>query len=51
MDCQRALAYGNARGAAKNTIHGDMPSLDKEEIDNIIEDHNQTNGYVSEMKR
>jgi 2-dehydro-3-deoxygluconokinase len=51
MDCQKALIYGNARSAVKNTIHGDMPSLDKEEIDNIIADHNQTNGYVSEMKR
>ena len=50
MDCQKALVYGNARSAAKNTVPGDMPSLDKDEIDNIIEDHNQT-GYVSEMKR
>ncbi len=51
MDCQRALAYGNARSAGKNTIPGDMPSMDKGEIDNLIEDHNQADGYVSEMKR
>lgn len=51
MDCQRALAYGNARSAGKNTIPGDMPSMDKEEIDNLIIDHNQKGGYVSEMKR
>lgn len=51
MDCQAALAYGNARSAGKNTIPGDMPSMDKEEIDNLIADHNHTGGYVSEMKR
>ena len=50
MDCQKALAYGNACSAAKNTVPGDMPSLDKDEIDNIIADHNTT-GYISEMKR
>ncbi len=50
MDCQKALIYGNARSATKNTIPGDMPSMDKAEIDGIIEDHN-ANGYVSEMKR
>ena len=51
MDCGRALAYGNARSAGKNTIPGDMPSMDKEEIDNLIADHNHKGGYVSEMKR
>lgn len=51
MDCQKALAYGNARGAGKNTIPGDMPSMDKDEIDSIIADHNNKNGYISEMKR
>ena len=51
MDCQRALAYGNARSAGKNTIPGDMPSMDKAEIDNIIADHNATGGYMSEMQR
>lgn len=51
MDCQKALAYGNARSAGKNTVPGDMPSMDLEEIDNLIADHNHTGGYVSEMKR
>lgn len=51
MDCRKALAYGNACSAAKNTIPGDMPSMDKGEIDNIIEDHNHKGEYVSEMKR
>ena len=51
MDCQRALAYGNARSAGKNTIPGDMPSMDKNEIDNLIADHNDKSGYKSEMKR
>ncbi len=50
MDCQKALVYGNARSAAKNTIPGDMPSLDKDEVDSIIADHNNK-GYISEMKR
>lgn len=50
MDCKSALAYGNACSAAKNTVPGDMPSLDKDEIDGIIADHNTT-GFISEMKR
>jgi 2-dehydro-3-deoxygluconokinase len=49
-DCQKALEYGNASSAAKNTIPGDMPSLNQEEIEDIIADHKNT-GYHSEMKR
>ena len=48
--CASALRYGNASSAAKNTIPGDMPSLDREEIENIIHDH-ETVGYHSEMNR
>ena len=48
--CENALRYGNAYSAAKNTIPGDMPSLNCEEIENIIKDHN-TVGYHSEMNR
>ena len=48
--CEKALVYGNACSAAKCTICGDMPSLNLEEIDNIIKDHN-TIGYHSEMNR
>ena len=43
-----AMEY--ASSAAKNTIPGDMPSLDREEIENIIHDH-ETVGYHSEMNR
>ena len=48
--CENALKYGNAYSAAKNTIPGDMPSLNRDEIENIIRDHN-TMGYHSEMNR
>ncbi len=51
MDCNKALMYGNACSAVKNTIPGDMPSLDKKEIDNIIADHHMESGYQSEMNR
>ncbi len=46
---QRALEYGNAVSALKNTIPGDVLCTDLEEIDGIIEEHHT--GYVSEMKR
>ncbi|MFV0361706.1 MAG: sugar kinase [Suipraeoptans sp.] len=50
MNCRKALEYGNATGAVKNTIPGDMPSSDKDEIERIIADHNNM-GYQSEMSR
>ena len=50
LDCERALRYGNATGAVKNTIPGDMPSSDLKEIERIIEDHHNS-GYQSEMTR
>lgn len=49
-NCKRALQYGNARSAAKNTIPGDLPSLNLDEINDIIEEHGNE-GYHSEMKR
>lgn len=49
-DCEKALKYGNASSAVKNTIPGDMPSLTCTEIQDIIDDHENT-GYHSEMKR
>lgn len=49
-DCQKALEYGNAYSAVKNTILGDLPSSDKKEIDRIIEAH-QSTGLKSEMNR
>jgi len=50
QDCQKALEYGNAASAVKNTVLGDLPSSDKKEIDRIIEAH-QSTGYQSEMNR
>jgi 2-dehydro-3-deoxygluconokinase len=47
---QRAVEFGNAQAAVKNTIPGDMPGSDLEEIQSVIEDHHNT-GYQSEMKR
>jgi 2-dehydro-3-deoxygluconokinase len=49
-DCQKALEYGNAASAVKNTILGDLPSTDKKEIDRIIDGHKNI-GYQSEMNR
>ncbi|WP_426348140.1 sugar kinase [Alloiococcus sp. CFN-8] len=39
FDCRKALEYGNATGAVKNTIPGDLPSSDLREIDTIIKVH------------
>lgn len=49
-DCQKAVAFGNATAAVKNTIPGDLPSSNLEEIETIIKAHNQT-GPQSEMAR
>lgn len=49
-NCEKAVVYGNATSATKNTIPGDLPSLNLEEIDEIIEGH-KLDGYGSEMKR
>ncbi len=49
-DCQKAIEYGNAACAVKNTVLGDLPSTDKKEMDKIIEGHKGT-GYQSEMNR
>ncbi len=48
--CASALRYGNASSADQEYYPGDMPSLDREEIENIIHDH-ETVGYHSEMNR
>ncbi|MGL6200609.1 MAG: sugar kinase [Lachnospiraceae bacterium] len=50
MDCGKALEYGNAAGAVKNTIPGDVSSSGREEIERIIEDH-KCMGSKSEMNR
>lgn len=50
MDCQKALEYGNATSAMKNTVLGDLLVTDLKEIDSMIKDH-KTTGRVSEMER
>lgn len=50
FDCAAAVRYGNATSAVKNTIPGDLPSSNLEEIETIIKAHNQT-GPQSEMAR
>lgn len=49
-DYQRALEYGNATSALKNTIPGDLLSTDLKEIDGIIREHKST-GRIAEMDR
>lgn len=49
-DYQRALEYGNATSALKNTIPGDLLSTDLKEIDGIIREH-KSSGRVAEMDR
>lgn len=49
-DYRRALEYGNATGAVKNTIPGDLPSSDLKEIETIIKTH-QSTGRQPEMDR
>ncbi len=49
-DCKRALEIGNAVSAVKNTIPGDLPSTDLNEIERIIKSHKHI-GPQSEMNR
>lgn len=49
-DYQRALEYGNATSALKNTIPGDLLDTDLREINGIIREHKST-GRKSEMDR
>ena len=48
--CRKALEIGNATGAVKNTIPGDLPSSDLKEITNVIKAH-QAVGPQLEMDR
>lgn len=50
FDCEKAMQYGNATSAVKNTIPGDLPSSNLEEIETIIAAHNQK-GPQLEMAR
>lgn len=49
-DCRRAMEYGNACSAIKNTIPGDMPSSDIIEVERIIREH-KNHGHQFEMDR
>lgn len=49
-DAQKAMYYGNATSATKNTIAGDLPIFDYDEITRIIDTHHSI-GPVSEMNR
>ncbi len=49
-DCQKALEIGNAASAIKNTVPGDLPSTDLNEIHRIISTHKNISPQ-SEMNR
>ena len=49
-DCRKALEFGNATGAIKNTIPGDMQASEFEEVTNIINEH-QNKDVAREMVR
>lgn len=49
-DCQKAVEFGNAMSAVKNTIYGDMPASSLDEITSIIKSHKNT-GAQEEMNR
>ena len=49
-DCRKALEFGNASSAVKNTVPGDLPVSDFREIQRIISAH-QSTGPQSEMDR
>ncbi len=49
-DCKKALQFGNATGAVKNTIPGDMQASGFREIETIIKSH-YNEGHESEMER
>ena len=47
---EKAIEFGNAMAAIKNTVPGDMPSCDFEEIEGVIKSHKKI-GDDSEMNR
>ncbi|MEG0485502.1 MAG: PfkB family carbohydrate kinase, partial [Oscillospiraceae bacterium] len=49
-ETQKALEFGNATAAVKNTIPGDLPSSDYKEISAIIASHT-AKGPVDELNR
>lgn len=49
-DIERAMSFGNALSAVKNTVPGDMSASSLDEIESIIKSHNAT-GKQDEMVR
>jgi len=49
-DVQKAIEYGNAMSAVKNTVYGDMPGSDLKDIDRVIKAH-KNKGVQSELNR
>lgn len=49
-DPARAVSFGNAMSAVKNTVPGDLLATDVKEIESVIADHHAV-GPVSEMNR
>lgn len=49
-NCQSAMEYGNAIGAIQNTILGDLPVFDKQEIKQMIQEQKKNN-ITSEVIR
>ncbi len=47
---KKALEFGNATAAVKNTIPGDLPASDFREVERLIREHQNT-GFQSEMDR
>ncbi|MCR4429564.1 MAG: sugar kinase [Tepidanaerobacteraceae bacterium] len=47
---QKALEFGNAMAAIKNTVPGDLPACDFDEIERVIKSHKNA-GQESEMNR
>lgn len=47
---EKAMQYGNAVSALKNTVPGDLPSMTLSEVEETIKEH-QTGGDGLEMKR
>lgn len=50
LSCEKAMDYGNAAGALKNTVPGDLPCSGLKEMDKIISEHH-SEGIVLEMDR
>lgn len=49
-DCQKAVEFGDAMSAVKNTIYGDMPASSFEEISSVISAHKSSDPQ-QEMNR